>query len=368
MLDVRGLSKVYANRGDGPSGGVREASFALEPATFFTLLGPSGCGKTTTLRCIAGLETPDEGSIRVADKVFFDAASGANVPMNLRRIGMVFQSYAIWPHMSVFENVAFPLRVAKEERFGQAEITRLVEEALDRVSLNGFGGRSATRLSGGQQQRVALARAIVRKPRLLLLDEPLSNLDAALRDEMRNELRRLQQQLGITTVYVTHDQSEALEMSDRIAVMDGGRIVQLDTPREIYFRPANAFVAGFVGTTNWLAGELEGEAGAGERLLRLPSGAQLRCTIRGSVARRQARASVRPEGVSLRAPDAVAEPTSNLLHGRIVFAGFLGTMNRYQVDVGDAVLQAYDSAASARAVGDRVAVSFPVAETVVLQD
>ncbi|WP_431285806.1 ABC transporter ATP-binding protein [Humitalea sp. 24SJ18S-53] len=363
MLDVRGLTKVYANRGDGPSGGVRDAAFALQPATFFTLLGPSGCGKTTTLRCIAGLETPDSGSIRVADKTFFDAATGTMVPMNLRRIGMVFQSYAIWPHMTVFENVAFPLRVAKGENHSTAEIARLVDEALDRVSLNGFGNRSATRLSGGQQQRVALARAIVHKPRLLLLDEPLSNLDAALRDEMRNELRRLQQQLGITTVYVTHDQTEALEMSDRIAVMEAGRIVQMDTPREIYFRPANAFVASFVGTTNWLSGALDGDA------LTLPTGTVLRCMPRGNgAAQRPARASIRPEGLTLRAPGSTAPPATNRLSGRIVFAGFLGTMNRYQVDVGDAVLQAYGSAASTHALGDHVAVDFPVADTVVLQD
>ncbi|MBV9561293.1 MAG: ABC transporter ATP-binding protein [Bradyrhizobium sp.] len=168
----------------------------------------------------------------------------------------MFQSYAIWPHMSVFENVAFPLRVARDEKFTAGEIGRLVDEALARVSLQGFGSRSATRPSGGQQQRVALARAIVRKPRLLQLDEPLSNLDAALREEMRNELRRLRQEIGVITVYVTYDQAEALEMSDRIAVRSHGRIVQMGAPQDIYFRPANRFVADFVGTTNWLIGRL----------------------------------------------------------------------------------------------------------------
>ena len=258
-LAVKGLNKVY-HSAEGPSGGVRDTSFVLEPGTFFTLLGPSGCGKTTTLRSIAGLETPDTGSIRLGEQVFFDAGRGINVPLNRRNIGMVFQSYAIWPHMTVFENVAFPLRVAKAERYDRATIKRMVGVALDTVGLGSFGDRSATRLSGGQQQRVALARAIVRQPRLLLLDEPLSNLDAALREDMRVELKRLQQQIGVTTIYVTHDQAEALNMSDRIAVINGGRIVQIGAPRDIYFRPCNSFVAGFVGATNLLHGVVDGAA------------------------------------------------------------------------------------------------------------
>ncbi|WP_158744460.1 ABC transporter ATP-binding protein [Acidisphaera sp. L21] len=365
MLDVAGLSKIYANTGDGPQGGLREANFTLESAAFFTLLGPSGCGKTTTLRCIAGLEQPDTGSIRVDNQVFVDTARRVSVPMNHRKIGMVFQSYAIWPHMSVFGNVAFPLQVSKDERFSTGEITRLVDEALDRVGLAGFGGRSATRLSGGQQQRVALARAIVRKPRLLLLDEPLSNLDAALREEMRNELRRLQQQIGVTTVYVTHDQGEALEMSDRIAVMEHGRIVQLDTPREIYFRPANAFVAGFVGTTNWLSGAMGEARRTGFRDVQLEGGATLICA--GDVgAAREARVSVRPERVTLRPLGDATPPETNRLEGRVVFAGFLGTMNRYQVDVGGSVVQAYASADATFTVGDQVAVDFAFTDTVVL--
>ncbi|WP_159992459.1 ABC transporter ATP-binding protein [Roseomonas sp. 18066] len=366
MLNVRGLTKVYANKGDGPSGGVQEASFDLQPATFFTLLGPSGCGKTTTLRCIAGLETPDAGSIRVADTTFFDSAQGVSVPMNLRRIGMVFQSYAIWPHMTVFENVAFPLRVTKGEKLTGAEIGRRVEEALERVSLQGFGGRSATRLSGGQQQRVALARAIVLRPRLLLLDEPLSNLDAALRDEMRNELRRLQQQIGITTVYVTHDQTEALEMSDQIAVMERGRIVQIGAPRDIYFRPANAFVAGFVGTTNWLDGAMGEACGPGIRQFRLGDGRSLQCILGNQQTTGGARISVRPEKVVLRRDGAPAAAAHNRLDGTVVFAGFLGTMNRYQVDIGGSTMQVYDAADAAFTVGERVALDFPVADTVAL--
>src|ERR1039457_4380892 len=202
MLSVGGLTKIYGDTTGAGAGGVRDFSFELPPGTFFTLLGPSGCGKTTTLRCIAGLERPDAGVIRVGDITLHDSETGTSVPMNRRGIGMVFQSYAIWPHMTVFENIAFPLRVAKDRRYGRDEIRELVDEALGTVGLDGYGGRQATRLSGGQQQRVALARAIVHRPQLLLLDEPLSNLDASLREEMRVELRRLQKQIGVTTIYV----------------------------------------------------------------------------------------------------------------------------------------------------------------------
>jgi iron(III) transport system ATP-binding protein len=367
MLDVEYLSKIYPNRGEGPAGGLQEASFSLSGATFFSLLGPSGCGKTTTLRCVAGLERPDRGLIRVADQIFFDAERGVAVPMNLRRIGMVFQSYAIWPHMSVFENVAFPLRVANDERFTSRQITRLVDEALARVSLDGFGDRSATRLSGGQQQRVALARAIVRKPRLLLLDEPLSNLDAALREEMRNELRRLQQEIGVTTVYVTHDQTEALEMSDRIAVMSQGRIVQMGTPQEIYFQPANRFVANFVGTTNWLTGRLGETRPEGARDLMLGNGQSIACTA-SAAAPGDAHVSIRPESLAVHPVGMPRPAEANRLEGNIVFAGFLGTMNRYQVDIGDAILQAYAGAGACHKVGDRVALDFSFRDAVVLAE
>src|SRR2546421_236336 len=209
MLRVEGLTKIFDNSTDQMAGGIRGASFTLEPGTFFTLLGPSGCGKTTTLRCVAGLETPDDGVIAVDGRSLFDAGKRVNVPVEQRSVGMVFQSYAIWPHMTVAENVAFPFTVARHRRYSRAEIADGVKRALTIVDLDGFQERSATRLSGGQQQRVALARAIVHEPRLLLLDEPLSNLDAQLRDDMRGELKRLQSKIGITTVYVTHDQSEA---------------------------------------------------------------------------------------------------------------------------------------------------------------
>src|SRR5262252_8149787 len=278
MLRVEGLTKIFDNSTDQIAGGIRDASFTLEPGTFFTLLGPSGCGKTTTLRCIAGLEMPDEGRIAVEGRVLFDAKAGVNVPVEQRSVGMVFQSYAIWPHMTVAENVAFPFTVSRQRRYSRAEIEEGVRRALAIVGLDGFQPRPATRLSGGQQQRVALARAIVHEPRLLLLDEPLSNLDAQLRDEMRGELKRLQSKIGITTVYVTHDQSEALALSDRIAVIEAGRISQIGSPQDIYFRPANPFVARFVGATNLLPGRLlEASGSTGE--VEVLAGRRIRCAL-----------------------------------------------------------------------------------------
>lgn len=340
-LHVSGLSKIFFNTQDGIAGGVSEADFTLAPGAFFTLLGPSGCGKTTTLRCVAGLEQPDRGVIRLGDTTLFDGANGTNVPLNRRNIGMVFQSYAIWPHMTVAENVAFPLRVAKDRKFSKDEITTLVREALRRVDLDGFQTRSATRLSGGQQQRVALARAIVRQPKLLLLDEPLSNLDATLRDEMRNELKRLQKEVGVTTVYVTHDQAEALEMSDIIAVMDKGHIVQMAAPRDIYFRPKNSFVAGFVGATNLIPGTVTQEADAGGiASVSLNGAGDIRCAFHERLsAGEKIAVSIRPETIGLIPVNAPARPGFNRLRGTISVGGFLGNMTRYRIQIGDLSLQ-----------------------------
>jgi len=341
MLTVRDLTKVYANRFDAQAGGVREVSFELPTGTFFTLLGPSGCGKTTTLRCIAGLERPDAGEITVEGSTLFDAARGLAVPMNQRGIGMVFQSYAIWPHMTVFENIAFPLRVAKARRYAREEVRALVDQALSTVGLGGYGDRPATRLSGGQQQRVALARAIVHRPRVLLLDEPLSNLDASLREEMRAELRRLQRQIGVTTIYVTHDQGEALAMSDRIAVMEHGRIVQLDEPRAIYFRPANEFVASFIGAANLMSGIADRAVEAGGiGSLTLEGGPRIACLFpAGASAGCQATASVRPESIAIAPVGTAATGDANVLGGEISATSFLGGTVRYDVLVDGRVLR-----------------------------
>ena len=253
MLRVDALATDYVSDAAQRVHAVADVTFDVPEGRFFTLLGPSGCGKTTTLRSIAGLERPHAGEIVVDGAVVFSAARNVFVAPNRRGFGMVFQSYAIWPHMSVFRNVAFPL-LAGTRRVPRDEVRRRVLRVLETVALADVVDRSATQLSGGQQQRLALARALVLEPRLLLLDEPLSNLDAKLRERMRFELKRLQRELRVTTVYVTHDQSEALALSHTIGVMKDGRLQQVGTPREIYARPATEFVADFVGTTNFLQG------------------------------------------------------------------------------------------------------------------
>jgi len=233
MIRVENLHLRYCSE-QGEVHAVRGLNLTVKKGEFYTLLGPSGCGKTTTLRCVAGLETPEKGEIIIGDEPVFSSEGGLNVPTYRRQIGMVFQSYAIWPHLSVFENVAFPLR---EKKVARSEIQERVLKALSLVQLSGLEKRPAPFLSGGQQQRLALARALVREPEVLLLDEPLSNLDAKLREETRLEIRGLVKRLGITTLYVTHDQVEALTMSDVVAVMNQGNIVQEGPPTEIYKSP-----------------------------------------------------------------------------------------------------------------------------------
>ena len=239
---LEGISKSYGNQQV-----VRDVSLRIRQGEFFTFLGPSGCGKTTLLRMIAGFVEPDEGSI------YLDDQRVNQVPPWRRDVGMVFQNYALWPHMTVLENVAFGLR---ERKVPRSEVKSRVAKALEQVDLKGTEGRRPSQLSGGQQQRVALARTLIIQPRVLLLDEPLSNLDARLRVEMRLELLKLQREIGLTTIYVTHDQEEALAMSNRIAVIHQGQVIQEGVPREIYEQPANDFIAGFVGQSNLINGKI----------------------------------------------------------------------------------------------------------------
>jgi iron(III) transport system ATP-binding protein len=266
QLSVRNLVVGY-----GPVVAVNDVSFEAQEGEFVSLLGPSGCGKTTTLRCIAGLESASSGEIRIGDHVV--AKDGREVPPEKRGVNMVFQSYAVWPHMSVFDNVAYGLRTHHRPA---PEVTERVIEALRLVGLTGFEKRFGTELSGGQQQRVAVARAIVMAPQLLLFDEPLSNLDAGLRERMRFELVTLQRNLGRTSIYVTHDQSEAMVMSDRIILMNKGHIVQQGAPRELYERPASRFAAEFVGNANLLEGIVVAEHPSAYRTIRLADGLELR--------------------------------------------------------------------------------------------
>ncbi len=256
MLEVTNLCKTYVAEGK-PVPAVRGVSFTIKQGDVYTLLGPSGCGKTTILRCVAGLEQPESGEIVLEGQVLYSSSTHTSVPTHKRNIGMLFQSYAIWPHLNIFENVAFPLMYGQRKhhhRKDRKEIRQDVARAMDMVQLSGMENRAATLLSGGQQQRVALARAIIHQPSILLLDEPLSNLDARLRDEVRKELRLLVKKHNLTVLYVTHDQVEALSLSDRIAVMQNGLIVQEGSPAEICVSPKCAFVGEFVGRANRING------------------------------------------------------------------------------------------------------------------
>ena len=285
---------------------------------FITLLGPSGCGKTTMLRMIAGFEKPTTGEIKIDDVVV--SSSDKFVPPNLRNIGMVFQSYAVWPHMNVFDNVAYPLKI---KRVARSEITERVMNILEAVHLSQYVKRMPSELSGGQQQRIALGRALVSNPQVLLLDEPLSNLDAKLRESMRFEIKEVQKRFGITVVYVTHDQTEAMAMSDRVIVFDHGAVQQTDTPMNIYRNPANQFVADFVGKINFIEGtasEGQIEFSGGQRMSYLGD-------KRGGVV-----VAVRPENMIMRVD-------RGILRGKMMHEYYLGDVNDCRVDVDGTTLR-----------------------------
>ena len=369
MLGVTQLAKRYAAERGEPRGGVFGVSFDVAEGELFTLLGPSGCGKTTILRCIAGLEHPDDGHITLASTDLFDAARGTLVPMYDRDIGMVFQSYAIWPHMSVFENAAYPLRVARRNRPSRAELTKRVERVLEMVGLAAFKGRSATQLSGGQQQRLALARALVREPKLLLLDEPLSNLDAQLREQMRGELKRIQAEWGVTTIYVTHDQAEAMAISDRIAVMNQGLIVQVGPPAEIYDLPRSEFVAGFIGRTNMLRGRLEAAVEAGGFGAVATDIGRIRCRFSaGKAAGQEITFVVRPENIELsRAGGSVGSGRENTAEGQVLARVYLGDVAEYTIDLdGRQRLIARAQPGIGIGPGERVRIALPADRTVAI--
>lgn len=260
MITARNVTKVFGTgRGREKAAVLDEVSFEVDRGSVYVLLGPSGCGKTTLLRCLAGIETPDSGRVAFDDRVMFDGAA-IDVPPHRRGVGLVFQSYAIWPHMSVSDNVAYPLRNGPV-RPPRDEVARRVEEVLDLVGLRGMSDRSATQLSGGQQQRVAVARALIHRPRVLLMDEPLSNLDAQLRRDTREQLAVLLREVAATTVYVTHDQVEAMAMADVLAIMNHGRIVQAGTANDVYWHPRDEFVGRFVGDMNLVEGVVRGRDG-----------------------------------------------------------------------------------------------------------
>jgi iron(III) transport system ATP-binding protein len=368
MLTVSGLFKQYTSYDGTPGGGVFGADFALKEGELFTLLGPSGCGKTTTLRSIAGLETPQKGRITLGTRDLFNSQTRTTVPMYDRDIGMVFQSYAIWPHMTVYENAAYPLQVGRKKKYAAAEIEKKVMAALDMVGLGGFAQRPSTQLSGGQQQRLALARAFTREPDLLLLDEPLSNLDAQLRELMRAELKRLQKETGVTAIYVTHDQSEALAISDRIAVMNEGKIVQLGQPKDIYNRPTSEFVANFIGRTNLLHGDLARDVTAdGVEMVTTPL-CPFRCFFPGATrARRNIAIVVRPEHIEIRKVGTLDGGLgSNRVAGVLKAETYLGEIVEYVVMAGDKELLVRTPFVQPIVPGDAVTLCFAPERTIAL--
>jgi iron(III) transport system ATP-binding protein len=338
-VHLQGVCRSY-----GANPVVREVTAELGSGEFCSFLGPSGCGKTTLLRVIAGLDRADAGEVRIGERVVSAPARGVFVPPEQRRLGMVFQSYALWPHMSVEENVAYPLRLR-----GQAAPARRAAalKMLELVHLGGLAERRTHELSGGQQQRVALARALVMEPEVLLLDEPLSNLDARLREELRFELKDLQRRLGVTVVFVTHDQSEALAMSDRVFVLHEGRLRQAGTPREVYERPADAFVAGFLGVANFADGVVE-TSEAGKCVVRLEALAgEPRITCRGGLPpRTAATVAVRPEALK-----AGVAGSANVVTGRVERVTFLGDRCDCRIDLGGVTWRLSAPASEAPAVG-----------------
>ncbi len=335
-LEVTDLRKQFAVGRPAIDG----VSFSVPAGEIVVLLGPSGCGKTTTLRCVAGLEHPTGGEIAIGGKLVSSPQRGVLVPPRLRDLGMVFQSYAVWPHMTVRQNVVYPLR---HRNIARSEAARMVEEVLKLVGLSEYADRPVVALSGGQMQRVALARSIVYRPQLLLLDEPLSNLDAKLRLRLRDDLRVILKQTGMTALYVTHDQAEAVVLGDRIGVMRDGKLLQIGTPDEIYNRPADLFVANFTGATNELAGSLvsrdggfgtvdfgDGQCGEVVLLQALAPGERVRVALR-------------PENIGIGRQDGV-----NQFKGRVVERRYQGTQTIYDIDLFGYRLEALELGTAAR--------------------
>ena len=349
MISIRGLRKWFDSR-RGRVEALRGIDLEIAEKEFCVLLGPSGCGKTTTLRSVAGLEKPDAGELEIDGKVVNSPARGIYVPTEKRDIGMVFQSYAIWPHMNVFNNVAFPL-IKGRRKVSRDQIAPKVHAALKLVQLDGLEDRPATDLSGGQQQRVAMARAMVTEPKILLMDEPLSNLDARLREQMRVELRKITKAVGVTTLYVTHDQAEALSLGDRVCVMNQGEIIQIAQPQEIYANPASLFVAQFVGEMNFVEGEIK----ARDRV-DCPLGAISVTVPDGLAVGTIATLAIRPEHVLLSRGSSHGSAKSV---GRIASKNYLGDSALLEVEINGVTLLAKLAGDADLTVGQTAVVELP---------
>ncbi len=347
-LDVTDLRKQFSIGRPAIDG----LSFAVPAGEIVVLLGPSGCGKTTTLRCVAGLEHPTDGTISIAGRVVSSPAHGILLPPRLRDIGMVFQSYAVWPHMTVRQNVAYPL---KHRKIARTDAGRKVDEVLELVGLSEYADRPVVALSGGQMQRVALARSIVYRPQLLLLDEPLSNLDAKLRLRLRDDLRIILKQTGMTALYVTHDQAEAVVLGDRIGVMRDGKLLQMGTPDEIYNRPADLFVANFTGATNEITGTLIERNGA-FGLADIGAGQRIEVSLlHGITAGEKIRIALRPENIALGQQNG-----SNGFSARVLDRRYQGTQTIYDIDLAGHHLEALELGTAARhQVGADTPVTLP---------
>jgi iron(III) transport system ATP-binding protein len=329
-IRVKNLSKTYRSSTESVAA-LGDVSLDVEDGEFFVLLGPSGSGKTTLLRCVAGLEQPDGGEIYLDSTCVYSQAEMVYVPAESRRLGMVFQSYAIWPHLTVYENVALPLQHGKA-KIAKGQVKERVQEALSLVGMADLGSRGAPQLSGGQQQRVALARALALKPSRLLMDEPLSNLDARLREEVRGEMKSLIKGAGVTVLYVTHDQDEAMDLADRIAVMHQGNILQVGSAEDLYSSPIDVNVANFLGTMNWLAGTV-GDDGAVTTDI-----GQIQTADRDHTSGAKVTVGVRPEDVTLTGDAEKGDSALNVFVGEITSNVFLGDYRVYEVAVGKQVL------------------------------
>ena len=349
MINIRGLQKSFHAQ-QGRVEALKKIDLDVGEGEFCVLLGPSGCGKTTTLRCVAGLERPDEGEIDIAGRLVNSSSRKVYVPAEKRDIGMVFQSYAIWPHMNVFQNVAFPLTQG-QKRFPKAVVAEKVRNALKKVQLDGLEDRPATDLSGGQQQRVAMARAMVTEPKILLMDEPLSNLDARLREQMRVELKKITKAIGVTTLYVTHDQAEALSLGDRVCVMNQGEILQIASPNDVYARPVSLFVAQFVGEMNFVKGAVTGpgqvESPIGKFSVSVPAGVNVGAPVT---------LAIRPEHVNLHADSKAA---ADAVRCKVTSKNYLGDAALLEVEVNGVSLLAKLAGDSDLVIGQQATVELP---------